>query len=83
MAIKQREPEKLGVLMIGFSHVVREGLQAIMGKDERVKVVGDAPEGADVLLCIRRACDRGRPVNVVLTETRSAKSDGVQATRLI
>jgi DNA-binding NarL/FixJ family response regulator len=83
MAVKQREPQNLGVLMIDFSPVVREGLQAILAKDERIEVIGDAPDGHEALLHIKRACDRGRPVNVVLTETRSSKVDGVQATRLI
>ena len=44
MAIKQRESENLGVLMIGFSPVVREGLQAILTKDEGIEVIGDAPD---------------------------------------
>ena len=83
MAVKQREPKNLGVLMIDFSPVVREGLQAILTKDERIEVIGDAPDEHEALLHIKRARDRGRPVNVVLTETRSGKVDGVQATRLI
>jgi DNA-binding NarL/FixJ family response regulator len=83
MVIKQRESETLGVLMIDFSPVVREGLQAILTKDERIEVVGDAPDGTEALQHIKRASGRGRPVNVVLTETRSGKVDGVQATRLI
>ena len=41
MAITQPKSEKLGVLMIGFSPVIREGLQAIMTKDSRLNVVGD------------------------------------------
>ncbi|MDO8553042.1 MAG: response regulator transcription factor, partial [bacterium] len=80
---KQQELEKLGVLLIGFNPVVREGLQSIMAKDERIEVIGDAPNGHEALLHIRRSCDRGQPVNVVLTETRNGKVDGVQATRLI
>jgi len=83
MAVKKRESETLGVLLIDFSPVVREGLQAILTKDERIEVVGDAPDGHEALLYIKRARDRGRPVNVVLTETRNGKVDGVQATRLI
>ena len=83
MAVKQRESETLGVLMIGFSPVVREGLQAILNKDEGIEVIEDAPDGIEALLHIKRARDRGRPVNVVLTESRNGKVDGVQATRLI
>ena len=83
MAVKQREPKNLGVLLIDFNPVVREGLQAILAKDEGIEVIGDAPDGHEALLHIKRACDRGQPVQVVLTETRNGKVDGVQATRLI
>ncbi len=80
---KERESKTLGVLMIDFSPVVREGLQAILTKDERIKVIGDAPDEHEALQHIKQASDRGQPVKVVLTETRSDKVDGVQATRLI
>jgi len=83
VTVKQRESETLGVLMIDFSPVVREGLQAILTKDEGIEVIGDVPDGHEALQHIKRAGDRGRPVNVVLTETRNGVVDGVQATRLI
>jgi len=83
MAIMQRETKTLGILLIGFSPVVREGLQAILAKDARIEMIGDAADGHEALLRIKRAYDRGRPVKVVLTETRNGKVDGVQATRLI
>src|SRR4030042_1599160 len=83
MAVKERKPDTLGILLIGFNPVVREGLQSILTKDDGIEVMGDVPDGHEALQHIRRACDRGRPVNVVLTETRNGKVDGVQATRLI
>ena len=83
MESKERQPQNVGVLTIGFSPVVREGLQAILTKDSSIKVIGDAQDGAKALLQIKQARDRGRPVSVVLTETRSDKLDGVQVTRLI
>ena len=83
MAVEQCEPQNLGVLLIDFSPVVREGLQAILTKDERIELIGDVPDGPQALQHIRRAGKQGQPVNVVLTETRSGKVDGVQATRLI
>jgi DNA-binding NarL/FixJ family response regulator len=83
MEMKQTKPENLGVLMIDFSPVVREGLQAILTKDDAIDVIGDVPDGHEALHHIKRASDRGRPVNVVLTETRNGTVDGVQATRLI
>ena len=83
MEVKERKPGLLGVLMIGFSPVVREGLRAILTKDEEIEVIGDVPDGTEALLCIKRVSARGGPVNVVLTETRNGKLDGVQATRLV
>ena len=83
MAVKERKTGALGVLMIDFCPVVREGLQSILAKDAEIEFIGDAPDGHQALLHIRRAGDRGRPVSVVLTETRNGEVDGVQATRLI
>ena len=83
MAITQPKSDKLGFLMVGFSPVIREGLQAIMAKDERLDVVGNVSDGYDGLLFIKRAGDRGQTVNVILTEIRSGERDGVQTTRLI
>jgi DNA-binding NarL/FixJ family response regulator len=83
MAINQHEPENLRVLMIDFSPVVREGLHAILTKDEAIDVIGDVRDGYEALAHIKRARERGRPVHVVLTETRNGEMDGVQATRLV
>ncbi len=83
MAVEQPEPKSLGVLMIDFSPVVREGLQAILAKDKRIKVIGDASNEYEAIQYIKRAYDQKPPVKVVLTETRSGKVDGVQATKLI
>ena len=83
MADKEHKPKKMGVLMINFNPVVREGLQAILTKDDGIEVIGDAPDEHQAIQHIKRASDQGQAVHVVLTETRSAKVDGVQATRLI
>jgi len=69
--------------MINFCPVVREGLQAILTKDEGIEVLGDAADGNEALSHIKQASDRRRPVNVVLTEIRNGKMDGVQITKLI
>jgi len=55
MAVKQHEPQELGVLMIDFSPVIREGLQSILTKDEGIEVVGDAPNEYEALQHIKRA----------------------------
>jgi DNA-binding NarL/FixJ family response regulator len=83
MTGKKIANEKLGVMTIGFSPVVREGLQAIMAKDENISIIGDARDGDEAVRNIKKAQDRGMVVNVVLTETRNGKVDGVQATRLV
>jgi DNA-binding NarL/FixJ family response regulator len=83
MADTQRKPKNLGVLMIDFSPVIREGLQAILAKDEGIVVIGTAQDGVEALQYIKKSYDQRQPVNVVLTETRSATVDGVQVTRLI
>ena len=49
MPTKERKPKKMGVLMIDFNPVVREGLQSILTKDERIEVIGDAPDGHQAL----------------------------------
>ena len=83
MVIQQAESETLGVLMIDFSPIVREGLQSIITKDKGIKLVGDAPDEHQAVRAIKQASTQGQPVKVVLTETRNEKLDGVQATRLI
>jgi DNA-binding NarL/FixJ family response regulator len=83
MPVKPRVPGTIGVLMIDFNPVVREGLQAILWKDDRIELTGDVPDGPAALQHIKDARQRGRPVHVVLTETCNNKIDGVQITRLI
>jgi DNA-binding NarL/FixJ family response regulator len=83
MAIVQREQVKLGVLLINFSPVVQAGLQAILAKDERIKVAGHVADEQQAIQFIKEATGRLQQVHVVLTETKSATIDGVLATRLI
>jgi len=42
MAIRPGGRSSLGVLLIDFNPVVREGLQAILTKDENIDLLGDA-----------------------------------------
>jgi DNA-binding NarL/FixJ family response regulator len=83
MAAVQQKSDTLRVLMIGFSPVVRHGLQAILSEDEKIDVIEGATNGIEALEEIKQARDKGWPVKVVLTESRSGKIDGVRATRLI
>jgi DNA-binding NarL/FixJ family response regulator len=77
------ELKTVRVMMIDFNPVVREGLQAILAMDYGIELIPDAADADQALLQLKQASDQGRPVNVVLTETRSGKVDGVQATKLI
>ncbi|MFC1921044.1 LuxR C-terminal-related transcriptional regulator [Chloroflexota bacterium] len=81
--VAQKDSRSLGVLLIGFNPVVREGLKAILDKDEEIEVIGDAPDENEALKHIKRTATHEHPINVVLTETRGGEVDGVQATRLI
>ena len=83
MALAQNKPNILRVLMLGFSPVVREGLRAILSKDEGIEVVESYSKRVDALTSIRDSLDRESPVNVVLTESRNSELDGVQTTRQI
>lgn len=74
---------QMRVLIVNFSPVVRAGLQAILAQDQSIEVAGHAADGDETLALIRRGYGRGRPINVVLTETRDGHMDGVQATRQI
>ena len=76
-------PKTLNVLLIGFSPVVREGLQAILAKDDGISVTGHFEDGQQALLHMIRATRKQPTIDVVLTETRNQRVDGVCAIRLI
>ena len=78
-----RQIECLGVLMINFSPVVREGLLSILTKDKGIEVIGDVPDGQEAIQYIKRlqidtACQRS-----IDRDPERHTVDGVQATRLI
>ena len=83
MVVERRKPKSLRVLLIGFSPVIRAGLQAILAKDQGIEVMGDAADGRETLPQLKQHYAQKRPIDVVLTETRPRRLDGVQATRLI
>lgn len=77
------ESNALRVLIIDFSPVTLEGLRAILAKDRGIQFVGHVNDGPAALVELKRMAEREHPVHVVLTETRTATLDGVQATRSI
>jgi len=48
MTGKRNDEQELGIMLIDFNPVVREGLQAILAKDEHLVVTGDVPDGPEV-----------------------------------
>ena len=80
------EPAKLKplrVLPVGFSPVVRAGLLTILATDRGIQVMGDSADGREALPQLKQHYARKQPIDVVLTETRPHRLDGVQATKLI
>jgi len=53
VVVKQREPKNLGVLMIDFNPVVREGLQAILAMDYGIELIPDAADAEQALLQLK------------------------------
>ena len=83
MVLEPTKRKPLNVLLIGFSPVIRAGLQAILAKDHGIEVRGDSADGREALPQMKQASAQGQPIDVVLTETRPRNADGVQATKLI
>ena len=79
----ERQSENLGVLLVGFSLIVGEGLLSFLASDNRIKVVEHVSDGQEALMYIKQLSKLEQPVNVVLTGTQNGIVDGVQATRLI
>jgi DNA-binding NarL/FixJ family response regulator len=78
MVLKPAKPKPLRVLPIGFSPVVRAGLQAILATDPGIEVMGDSADGREALPQMKKASAQGRPIDVVLTETRSRLSSALR-----
>jgi len=77
------ELKTVRLLLIDFNPVVREGLQAILAMDDGIELIPDVADADQALLQLKQASDQGRPIHIVLTETRTSTLDGIQATRLI
>lgn len=69
--------------MINSNPVAREGLLAIIYKDEGIETIATVASRYEALQYIRQVRKLEKPVDVVLTETRNGKLDGVQITRQI
>jgi DNA-binding NarL/FixJ family response regulator len=77
------ELDTVRVLLVDYDPVVREGLRTILAMDHGIDLILDAADSDQALVQLEQALEQGRPVNVVLTETRTGAFDGIQTTRLI
>src|SRR4030042_438503 len=75
---RRAELKPVRVLMIDFNPVVREGLQAILAMDYGIELIPDAADADQALLQLKQVSDQGRPIHIVLTETRTSPLDGMQ-----
>lgn len=71
------------VLMIGFSPVIQTGIATMIAQDTELDLAGYAADAVKALAHMRNASDQGHPLDVVLTQSPTIGSHGVQPTRLI
>ncbi|MFO0682981.1 MAG: response regulator transcription factor [Sandaracinus sp.] len=69
---------RVRVLLVDDQALFREGLRAVLAREEAVEVVGEAANGREALAL----CERLKP-EVVLMDLRMPELDGVGATRRI
>jgi DNA-binding NarL/FixJ family response regulator len=74
---------QLKVLLIDFSPVIREGLKSFLSQDRNIKLVEYAVDEQQAQSRIRQASQEGSPIDIVLTETKTSRYDGVKVMKLL
>ncbi len=70
--------EKIRVLVADDETVTRHGIMRIIGSEDDIEVVGDAPNGEAAVVAAKH-----RQPHVVLMDVNMPKMDGIEATRQI
>lgn len=68
--------ETIKILIVDDHQLVREGLKAMIGNEDDVRVVGEASDGTEALVMARELAP-----NLVLMDIRMPKMDGLEAAR--
>jgi DNA-binding NarL/FixJ family response regulator len=74
---------QIKVLLIDFSPVIREGLKSFLSNDQNLIMVEYAVDEQQALSRIRLANQEGSPIDIVLTETRTSRYDGVKVMKIL
>lgn len=69
---------KVRVLLVDDHRMVRDGLRAILSREERIEVVGEAGDGREAIEAVRRD-----PPDVVVMDVGLPGMNGIEATRQI
>lgn len=70
--------QKIKVLIVDDSPVVRDGLFSVIGAHSDIEIVGDAQNGSEAIAKAEKLYP-----NVILMDARMPEMDGVEATRHI
>jgi len=84
MSLQSPDDAPVRVLLVDDQTLLRQGFQRLLElSDDRVSVVGAAPDGVEALALIEHLERENRLPQVVLMDIRMPRMDGVQATAQI
>jgi DNA-binding NarL/FixJ family response regulator len=81
--VSKESGKSLKILLVGFSPVTGRGLKSFLVEDSNIREIENADDEQQALSLIRHAKQQVSPFDVVLTETRNNKYDGVTVTKMI